>query len=131
MKIFNLLFVSTVSMLIASSSFAAKSTDLWECQGNNIEGFGIAQETDGVYPVDLAWDCWPGGGICEVHTKSKLTSRETGAPEILFTGTNFSLQISTEPLRDGTYRGHVTAAYTGQEDEAGTISINENVRCRK
>jgi hypothetical protein len=123
----NISILLTLLCFAPAASFAA---DAWQCDGGNIEGLGVS-ETQGTLTGFVAWDCFPGGGVC-TQNSPVTTSEEAGNTVYEGNGYKLVIQTSKAPSADGEYRATISATdMSGSSDTGKGYTIGEKVDCKK
>ena len=120
--------IFVVSILMPLSSFAASS---WQCDGGSLEGLGVS-DSHGELSGVVAWDCFPGDGICNQKSVVHQETEEQG--NTVFEGPYFKLTIETSkaPSSDGEYHAHIAATdMTDASDEGRGFTLDQSVECQK
>jgi hypothetical protein len=122
-------FTLLATLLASQVSFAGSSKVLWECSAYDVENATIT-ETNGQVTGDLAWDCWPGGGIC--NAKANLVAGQDRSSDLVYRGSYFWLIIHTsEAPVNGVYKAHLIAKDKVDPIRQGRdMLFNEFITCK-
>jgi hypothetical protein len=123
-------FISILFATLCLAPAASWASETWQCDGGNVEGLSVS-ETQGNLTGFVAWDCFPGGGVC-TQNSPVLTSEKEG--NTVFQGTGFKLVIETSKAAnaDGEYSSTISATdMSGSSDTGRGMTIGEKVACKK
>jgi hypothetical protein len=122
--------ISLLLTLLCFAPVASFAADSWQCDGGNIEGLGVS-ESQGNLTGFVAWDCFPGGGVC-TQNSPVTTTEENG--NTVFQGNGYKLVVETSkaPSADGEYHATISATdMSGASDTGKGMTIGETVACKK
>jgi hypothetical protein len=124
-----MLTIALVLGLSTSSAFAANSKTLWQCEGGDFEGLAVT-ESHGQLSGSAAWDCFPGGGICN-QTATVTSSQDGGNTVVEGNGFKLVVETSKQTNSSGEYPAHISATdLTDDADQGRGMTVSDTVDCK-
>lgn len=117
-------FLTLITALL--TTLAAKADfSIYKCEGVDTEGVSMTSFDNENFIGDVAWDCFPGGGIC--HSTVAVSPSKDSTGSTVYKGKGFWMVVhDAQQSTDGKYKAHLIA-----RDHENGLVINEFIECQK